>query len=111
MTRPKDFRKYPPIFMDVLDMLKNRDEPIEVPFKTMKEANNFRLDYYSFTSACARDEWASSLDNYGWFIYAIEIRVRDDPPRVIILKKEQGETSKAVAAALAAHKEKYGLDK
>ena len=111
MTRPKDFRKYPPNYMDILDLLKSGDAPVEVHFKTMKEANSFRLDCYSFTSAMAADPYMASMDEYGLVIFIIEVRVRDNPPRAILLKKDKGEMSKAVTEAIAAHKEKYGLDK
>lgn len=106
MSRPKDFRKYPAIFMDVLDALKESNEPVEFEWSSLRAARNFRLDFYSYTSAASQDEDMMRVENYGQFLPAIQIQVRDDPPRTILAKKDFGEMAETLKAGLAKHNAK-----
>lgn len=102
MPRPTDHRKYPKVFELVLDKMKESDEPVVLKYPTLAKARSFRLDFYSYAAAMTRDEEAMRAVNYGPFLHAIQIQVRDDPPRAILIKKDVGEMARDTEAALAA---------
>lgn len=101
MPRSKDHRKYPLVFLEVLDAMKETNEPLVFEFPTVAHAKNFRLEFYSYTSAASKDEDMMSRENYGQFLQVIQIQVRDDPPRAILTKKDFGEMAETLKAGLA----------
>lgn len=100
MSRSKDHHKYPLVFLNVLDKMKETNDAIVLKFPTVAKAKSFRLDFYSFVSAAARDGDLMRYDQYGQFLQVIQVQVRDDPPRAILLKKDYAEMALQVGAAL-----------
>lgn len=101
MSRSKDHRKYPLVFLDVLDRMRETNDPIILKFPTVAKAKSFRLDFYSYAAAAARDDEMMHHEAYGQFLQVIQIQVRDDPPRAILMKKDFAEMALQVGAALA----------
>lgn len=56
MTRSTTARDYPKYMLDILDrMNEGQDVKMELKFTTRKQANSFRLDFYSFRSVAIKE--------------------------------------------------------
>lgn len=110
MGRPKDHRNYPAVFREALDILR-RKTTFEVKFSELKDARTFRMDYYAYLGAAAKDP-DMLLDSEGGypFLMQIAIQVKDDPPRVIIMKRNDTPIAQTVQAAVEAEEERYRKD-
>lgn len=86
MPRPKNHRQYPPVFHDILEALR-KDKPRELQYPTIAEAKSFRLDFYAFIGAAMRDpDMVDRVNGYP-FLDSLTLQVRDNPPRVILMRR------------------------
>lgn len=107
MPRSKDPSKYPKRFFDVIERLRDRDDPLEIFFPTTGKCHSFRLDFATFASGVAINDNMMEFLECRSFITAIEMKVRDDPPRVVLSKKDFGEMSNFIEASLEADRKKH----
>lgn len=95
MSRPKETKKYPAVYLDYADVLNSTPEKqILVEFDTVKEAKSFRLDFYAFKSAALNE----GLDGLFPEIAAFTVELRGST--AVVRHKDYTEQAQKMKAAL-----------
>ena len=97
MSAPKKSSGYPLEFQNIAESFEKRPEvPMELKFKSMKLANAFRAQFHAFRTVMTAED-----DTYLRELTALQLKVRDNPPRVIIEHKDHTELAIAIKQAVA----------
>jgi len=99
MSRPKATKHYPVEYTRALGYLEEHPTAEVVIHKeTMAKVHDFRTDFNSFKAAAVGENWHKLYPN----VATVMLKVKDNPPRAIICRRDQGEHARDLGAALAA---------
>lgn len=111
MSRSKDPNKYPRHYFALLDWFllpENEDKEMRILCKTEAEATNFRLGFNTFKDALASSD---PLEVGGEarvnMANDLMVRIRKDPFRVLIQRRDFGPDAALIAQALVAQDPAY----